>query len=74
MNSTSISINLPIVSGMMEKKCTQDIFVGPSFIIAERQLSPSMRSDTSEAEDCPFPHVKENEEAEEHFQMSWLIY
>lgn len=44
MKLTSMSINLPVISGIMKKNCEHDTFVGPSFVIAAMQLSASMMS------------------------------
>lgn len=56
-----MSINLPVISGVMEKNCGQETFAGPSFVIAAMQVSASMRTDTSLAfpdpNDVPFPQL-----------------
>jgi hypothetical protein len=61
MKSTSMSINLPVISEIMEKNCGQETFVGPSFMIAALQVSASKRSETSlplpGLEDMPFPNL-----------------
>ena len=59
--SISVSINLPDISGIIEKNCGQETFAGPSFVIAARQASASMRSDTlvlPESIDNPLPSLK----------------
>lgn len=62
MNSTSMSINLPVTSGIAEKNCAQETFAGPSFVIAAMQLSASMRRDLSlalpESKEIPLPHLE----------------
>jgi hypothetical protein len=56
-----MSINLPVISEIMEKNCGQETFVGPSFMIAALQVSASKRSETSlplpGLEDKPFPNL-----------------
>lgn len=60
---TSLSINLPVVSGIKEVNGVQEIFTGPSLMMAAIQLKASMRSDISlglpePAADVPFWHLK----------------
>ena len=61
MKSTSMSISLPVISGIMEKKWEQEILAGPSFVIAATQVSTSMRRALSLAipapKDLSFPHL-----------------
>ena len=58
IKSTSMSINLPVISGTVVKNCGQETFAGPSFVIAELQVRASMSTDTSvdliELVDSPF--------------------
>jgi hypothetical protein len=65
MKSTSMSINLPVISEITEKNCGQETFVVPSFVIAALHVSASKRSEISlplpEIEDKPLPNLKVNQ-------------
>lgn len=62
--STSMSINRPVTSGIIEENCEQETFAGPSFVIAAMQVRANIRRDISlvfPERDCnPFPLLEAN--------------